>query len=548
MANSFQTHTGDGTTVTFSWSQIDGYLSASHIYVYVNGLVKTVSTQYTINTTARTVTFTAGNIPESQAYIKIQRITPKTVAGLQVTYTDASVLTATDMNNAQKQQLFITQEAQDTGSGALGLNDDGDAWDAQVKRVSNSAAPLELNDLVTKGYVDSIALYGAYTVPQNWAFSGTGAKTDYDLVSPSPTSVNAQMFLVEVNGVLQRPVTNYDIVQAGAGYQLQFTAAPASGSNNIVVRNFGVSRSALDVLPNGSVTNAYLATDAVATVNLQDLSVTTAKLAEPSVTTPKITDLAVTTAKIADLNVTTGKIAASAIDSTRIANGAVTTDKLQDLAVTNAKIGNGQVDGGKIAQNAVAYDQLKATGFAPAGDGSYRMIHTDSSGDLGITKFGDILGQFTLNALLAPTSALAMGSQKITGLGAPSANTDAATKAYVDSVSAGGAIAIGQCSAVAQNNAPTVTDTSGNPSTIFDGIVNTGVNAYGIGIRPKAGQGTWAIKMTGLGTIGSNSTYQSGFLASCSSSTGTNVAALLNLTSTLGKSFSAVTFTAVRIA
>ena len=63
MANSFQTHTGDGTTVTFSWSQIDGYLSASHIYVYVNGLVKTVSTQYTINTTALTVTFTAGNIP-----------------------------------------------------------------------------------------------------------------------------------------------------------------------------------------------------------------------------------------------------------------------------------------------------------------------------------------------------------------------------------------------------------------------------------------------------------------------------------------------------
>lgn len=547
MANSFQTHTGDGSTATFSWSQIDGYLSAAHIYVYVNGNAKTVNTQYTINTTARTVTFTAGNIPESLAYIKIQRITPKTVAGLQVTYTDASVLTATDMNNAQKQQLFISQEAQDTGSGALSLNEDGNAWDAQSLRIGSVGAPSDLSDAATKGYVDSIALYGAYTVPQNWAFSGTDSQANFDLTSPTPSSTDPQMYLVEVNGVLQRPSTNYDIVSVGGGYQLQFTTAPASGSSNIIVRNFGISRSALDVIPNSSITNDYMAANSVSTLNLQDLSVTTAKLAEPSVTTPKITDQAVTTAKIADLGVTSGKIAGGAIDSSKIAANAVTTDKIADLAVTNGKIANGAVDGGKIADNSVSYSQLRGTGFTDSGTGSYRMLYADASGSKGIANFGTILSAFSLSGLLPPNASLSMGSQKITDLGTPTAGTDAATKSYVDSVSAGGSIAIGGCIDVSQNNAPTVNDTSGSPSTIFDGIASTNVNSYGIGIRPKSGQGTWAIVLSGLATAGSNSEYQSGFIASCNSGTAVNVAALLNLTSASTKSYSQITFFAVRV-
>ena len=42
-----------------------------------------------------------------------------------------------------------------------------------------------------------------------------------------------------------------------------------------------------------------------------------------------------------------------------------------------------------------------------------------------------------LNSITAPTADLSMNSHKITGLGAPTANTDAATKQYVDSISGG---------------------------------------------------------------------------------------------------------------
>jgi hypothetical protein len=416
MANSFQTHTGNGVTATFSWSQIDGFLSSAHIYISVNGLVKTAGTHYTLNTTARTVTFTAGNIPANLAFIKVQRITPKTEAGLQTVFVDGSVTTAADLNAAQRQQLYIAQEAQDTGSGALPLDENGEAWDAQAKRISSVAAPLDLEDAATKGYVDSIALFGAYTVPQSWSFNGTGSQTAFVLSSPEPTATDARMFLVEVNGVLQRPLTNYNIVAVGSTYELQLDAAPSAGTGNIVVRNFGVARSALDVIPNSSITNQYLAADSVTTVNIQDLAVTAAKLANLAVETAKLADNAVTALKLAANSVETAKIANEAVTTAKIADTAVDTAKIADLAITAAKMANGAVEASKIALAAVDYTKFKTTGFTSAGAAN-RMMAVDASGNLAIPTMLSILQQFSLNALaVAPTADIPMNNRTFSGL------------------------------------------------------------------------------------------------------------------------------------
>ena len=48
-----------------------------------------------------------------------------------------------------------------------------------------------------------------------------------------------------------------------------------------------------------------------------------------------------------------------------------------------------------------------------------------------------------LNSPVSVTGALAMGTNKITGLGTPTVNTDAATKAYVDANSGGGGVSLG---------------------------------------------------------------------------------------------------------
>lgn len=411
MANSFQTHTGNGSTATFSWAQIDGYLSSAHIYVYINGVVKTITTDYTINTTAKTITFTAGNIPSSGDYIEIKRITPKTVAGLQVNFTDASVLTATDMNNSQKQQLFIAQEAQDTGAGGMGLNASGTAWDADNIRIERVSAPTNLTDAVNKQYVDTLSLFGAFTVPQSWSFNGTGSATAFTLTSPAPSCTDPAMFIVEVNGVIQRPTDNYTIAAVGGDYQIQFTAAPSAGTGNILVRNFGVARSALSVLPNESVTAQYIGTGAVET----------AKILDSAVTTAKINDLAVTEAKIAAGAVTNTKIGSSAVGSTQIATGSVSTTKLVDLSVTTAKINdlavttgkldNLSVTNAKIAAAAVNFDQLKASGFTGAG-ANLRILNANSAGNLQLSAAGAL----SLSTFAVPTAALDMGNQTFSNL------------------------------------------------------------------------------------------------------------------------------------
>jgi len=69
-------------------------------------------------------------------------------------------------------------------------------------------------------------------------------------------------------------------------------------------------------------------------------------------------------------------------------------------------------------------------------------------------------GYMPLNGLAAMTANLPMGSFKITGLGAPSANTDAATKGYVDSNIVSGAVVF-KGTWNASTNTPTLVDGTG---------------------------------------------------------------------------------------
>jgi hypothetical protein len=155
-------------------------------------------------------------------------------------------------------------------------------------------------------------------------------------------------------------------------------------------------------LASNSVTNAKIADSAVNTAELADSAVTTAKIADLNVTTGKLADSAVTTAKITDANVTAGKLAADSVETAKIVNGAVTSDKIADGTIVN----------GDISASA-AIDQSKISGLTTS------------------------LGEKLALAGGTMTGAIAMGTNKITGLGTPTDGTDAATKNYVDSAAQG---------------------------------------------------------------------------------------------------------------
>lgn len=437
MPQSYVQFTGNGSNRTFSFAGIDDYLSTGYLKVYINDVV-VATTNYTIDTTGgnENVVFTVGyGAPANGAIVRIARETPNTSAGFAaniVDFSDGSVLTATDLDKGFKGLLHIVQEANDTGSGALGKTSDGLAWDAEGYQIKRGRPGTETDDFVTKSQLDAAQIFGsAVTFPQSWAFTGSTGQTEFVFANGNggtgPDRANAtdpNMFIVEVGGILQRPTTDYTLTVS----KITFATAPANGIG-IRVRNFGVARSSLDAIPNNSITNQYLATNSVATVNLQDNSVTAPKLADNAVDTLAIQNGAVTDVKMATNSVPTAAIQNLAVTEAKIADGSVSNAKIGALAVTNAKIGSGAVTSDKMAANAISYVNMNTQGGAVAftsGGGGNQYLRVDDSGVLSLRAE-------TLLPVGTPTGNISFSNlYKCTNLQNPTSAQDSATKAYVD--------------------------------------------------------------------------------------------------------------------
>jgi hypothetical protein len=346
MAKSYQFHIASGGTATFAFSEIDGYLSTSHLKVYVNG---TATTAFTLDTTTKTVTLST--TPAAGAAVRIQRETPATLSGRVTDFVDGSVLTAEALDNANIQNLFIAQEAADSGGTAMGLTSDELGWDAQNVPIENLGLPVAGTDAVTKQYVDNLALAAGFglapaAVPQSWTLTPTANdQTTFTLTVPTPTSVDPNMYIVLIDGALQSP-SAYTITETGGIYTLTLsaTAGDITTDSVIHVRNFGISRTVSGsvntaLIQEAAVTAEKLALNAVTTDKILNEQVTEAKIGSLSVTEGKIGALAVTEAKIGPLAVTEGKIGPLAVTPAKLAASAVETDKIANAAITLAKIG-----------------------------------------------------------------------------------------------------------------------------------------------------------------------------------------------------------------
>lgn len=256
------------------------YISLDHIKVEKNGVLLSLASpqQYSISTspTPRVTLFNSVAMTPADT-LRIYRQTPGLSAAPNnqplVDFTDGSVLTASDLDKNTLQLLYLVQESDDTGSGALPTTFDDLRWDAQSKRIINLAAPTSAADAVTKAYVDGITLYGSSVgVPQSWTFSGTGSQTQFQLSSPSPAQTDANLFLVEVSGVIQRPTSSYTISSSGL---LTFTEPPSLGTDNVVVRNWGVVRNVAAFNDNLSVNANFTVDGGVFSVDAAANTVTT---------------------------------------------------------------------------------------------------------------------------------------------------------------------------------------------------------------------------------------------------------------------------------
>lgn len=129
-------------------------------------------------------------------------------------------------------------------------------------------------------------------------------------------------------------------------------------------------------IPDGSITTAKLADNAVTSAKIKPSAVGTSQLADGAVATVKIADGAIIDKKIADGGISTVNIADKAITADILADNSVTTNKIVDGAVTEAKLAPSSVateklqdlcvTTPKIADQAVDTTKLN-TGGSPGG-------------------------------------------------------------------------------------------------------------------------------------------------------------------------------------
>lgn len=216
------------------------YLSTSHIEVHVDGTKQTSG--FTVTSSPNRVTFDSATT--SGSIILIKRVTPKTKTDFQsnvVDFTDGSVLTETDLDNAALGLLYISQEAEDSASSeGLGLDQVDENWTAENKRIKNVSDPSAATDAVNKQYTDGLALYNSPSVPELYGpFTATASQTAFTL-SPAPASTNVNSFYVDIDGVVQKPTTDFTV----SGSTLTLTTG-ASAGQKVTVRNIGVMRDIL---------------------------------------------------------------------------------------------------------------------------------------------------------------------------------------------------------------------------------------------------------------------------------------------------------------
>ena len=132
------------------------YIKEEHIKVFVNFVEKTQGTgsdefQVITNTTPKKVRLNTG-LSSANTRVEIRRVS--SLSTPLVDFADGSTLTATDLDTAEKQSLFIDQELDDALKQGISIDTSTGVPTLNSQRLSNVSDPVNAQDAVTKAYLE----------------------------------------------------------------------------------------------------------------------------------------------------------------------------------------------------------------------------------------------------------------------------------------------------------------------------------------------------------------------------------------------------------
>ena len=257
------------------------YLEDEHVIVEIDGVQKTLTTDYTIVTSPSTKIVLTSGATAGQ----IVRVRRKSQPGTDlVDFENGSVLTESELDRAYLHNRYLNEEIGELNDASLQKEAGGTDWDAGGSKIKNVGAPTLTADATTKQYVDDKVNQlssGASAPPTKWVFTGTaGANTTYSVTDAEVNGDTA--YDVSVDGSVLEPTTDYTVDPDTDTLTIVNTL---SGGEDIVVieRGFGVAIT-------GTIGADQLQSNAVTTAKINNNAVTTAKLADHSVTAVKISN------------------------------------------------------------------------------------------------------------------------------------------------------------------------------------------------------------------------------------------------------------------
>ena len=151
MAITFQDDIADASQTEFAFNF--PYLEDEHVTVFVDGVQKTLTTDFTIQTSpAKKVIL---NTPATGGeVVRVRRISAPAVD--LVDFVNGSVLTESELDRAYLHNRYLAEESSEQNDVSMRLTAGAVGWDGLTKRILNIVDPVNEQDVATKNYVDGV--------------------------------------------------------------------------------------------------------------------------------------------------------------------------------------------------------------------------------------------------------------------------------------------------------------------------------------------------------------------------------------------------------